>query len=222
MVYKTEKFTKGKKEKRMQFLRWVVVVALAVSFARAQAPHDFVEIININPDIILDIRYAASDNFLNKPVYDEARCFVRYAAAVKLDSIQQELESIGLGLKIFDGYRPLSVQKQMWKILPDNRYVANPANGSRHNRGAAVDVSLVDSAGNDLAMPTDFDDFSPKAHHDYQDLPAKVRRNRWILKTVMMKYGFSPIRTEWWHYDLQGWRRFPITDKTFEEIDAEH
>jgi len=196
----------------------VLVIFLIFSFTSAQ-DQTFVELTKINSNIILDIRYATENNFLKRAVYPEARCFVRTEVAVRLDSVQNELESIGLGLKVFDGYRPLSVQKEMWKILPDNRYVADPANGSRHNRGAAVDVSLVDSKGKELNMPTEFDDFSERAHHNYQNISGKVKINRWILRTIMQKYGFTPIATEWWHYDLKGWEQYPVTDLSFSEIE---
>ena len=104
-----------------------------------------VELTTINPNILLDIRYATGNNFLKETVYPSARCFLVRAAAMQLDSVQNELEQQGLGIKVFDGYRPFSVTKKMWEILPDDRYVANPKNGSRHNRGAAVDLTLVDS-----------------------------------------------------------------------------
>lgn len=185
----------------------------------AQSANDFVEINKLNPNIQLDIRYATKNNFLKEAVYPEARCFLRYKAAVKLDSIQKELEQIGLGLKIFDGYRPLSVQKKMWQVLPDSRYVANPANGSRHNRGAAVDLTLVDSTGNELKMPTPFDSFEEQAHHDYVFKDKEIMQNRRILRNVMEKYGFTPIKTEWWHYDLKGWQNYNIEDISFKEID---
>jgi len=135
-----------------------------------------------------------------------------------LDTIQKELEMIGLSLKVFDGYRPLSVQKKMWKILPDDRYVANPKKGSRHNRGMAVDLTLVDTKGNLLPMPTEFDSFSKKAHQNFQELPDDVKLNRWILKTIMEKHGFKSISTEWWHYDYKGWKSYNILDKSFEEL----
>lgn len=196
----------------------ITLLLFFIGLAQAQHDGDFVEISSINHKIVLDIRYATADNFLGKAVYAEARCFVRRIVALKLDSIQQELEKLGLGLKIYDGYRPLSVQKMMWKIMPDNRYVADPQNGSRHNRGAAVDITLVDSLGKELQMPTAFDDFTRRAHHNYQNFPAEVRINRWILRTIMEKYGFKPISSEWWHYDLKGWRRFDIVDKPFDEL----
>ncbi len=188
-------------------------------FAWGQSPYDLVDIHKINPNIRLDIRYATENNFIGRAVYPDDRCFVRYAAAVRLDSIQKELEEIGLGLKIFDGFRPLEVQCLMWEVMPDPRYVANPyKNGSRHNRGAAVDVSLVDSSGKELKMPTGFDDFTVRAHQAYQKLPSAVKRNRWILRTIMEKYGFKPITSEWWHYDLKNWQRFDIIDVPLEKL----
>ena len=183
-----------------------------------QTDDRFIEVTKLNPNIILDIRYATKNNFLKEIVYPQARCFLRCKAAIKLDSIQKELETIGLGLKIFDGYRPLSVQKKMWAVFPDDRYVANPKNGSRHNRGAAVDLTLVDSLGNYIKMPTNYDSFSEKAHHTFISKDKTVMRNRWILKTIMEKYGFKSLKTEWWHYDLIGWQEFEIMDVSFDDI----
>jgi len=177
-----------------------------------------IDITDINKNIILDIKYATKDNFLKEAVYPQARCYLVEEAALKIDSIQSELERQGLGLKIFDGYRPFSVTKKMWEILPDSRYVANPKNGSRHNRGAAVDLTLVDSAGTELEMPTKFDDFTEKAAHAYEDLPEQVIKNRRRLKDIMEKYGFSAIKSEWWHYDLKNYQKYPILDISFDEI----
>lgn len=179
---------------------------------------DFVEVVALNPQIKLDLRYATANNFLKRAVYPAARCYVRRLVAMRLDSVQRELETIGLGLKIFDGYRPLSVQKEMWKIMPDSRYVADPAKGSRHNRGAAVDVTLVDSLGNELEMPTPFDDFSEKASHDYMKVSAQARQNRWILKMIMQKFGFFPLKDEWWHYDYREWKNYEVSDVTFDDL----
>ena len=181
-----------------------------------------VDMEQVNPNILLDIRYATPNNFLNEAVYPAARCFVLEPVAIRLDSVQRELEARGLGLKIFDGYRPHSVTRKMWQILPDERYVANPEKGSRHNRGAAVDLTLVDSSGVELEMPTEFDDFSENASHSYEQLPDHIKANRNLLKEIMIKYGFMPLETEWWHYDLIGYDRYPILDKSFEEIDLEN
>jgi zinc D-Ala-D-Ala dipeptidase len=182
-------------------------------------PIELVDVAGINKNIIFDIKYATKDNFLKEVVYSQARCFLVKEAALKIDSIQTELEHQGLGLKIFDGYRPFSVTEKMWQILPDDRYVANPKNGSRHNRGAAVDLTLVDSTGRELEMPTKFDDFTEKAAHAYQDLPEQAIKNRKRLKDIMEKYGFSAIKSEWWHYDLKNYKEYPILNLSFEQID---
>ncbi|MHB2154908.1 D-alanyl-D-alanine dipeptidase [Calditrichota bacterium GD2] len=201
----------------------IFFLVLSLSFIYGQPPDktpEFVDIQKMNPSIILDIRYATSNNFLHRAVYDQARCFLVKEAALKLNEVQKELQTLGLGLKIFDAYRPLSVQKAMWQIMPDARYVANPAKGSRHNRGCAVDLTLVDSTGKELPMPTEYDDFTKRAHHNYMKLPASIRLNRWILKTVMEKHGFKPISSEWWHYDMVGWQKYPVMDLSFSQIDS--
>jgi D-alanyl-D-alanine dipeptidase len=193
---------------------------LVYSHAQDKSFVNLVDISTVNSRIILDIKYATKNNFLNQAVYSSPRCFVLKTVALKLDSIQQELESHGLGLKIYDGYRPYSVTKLMWEILQDERYVANPKNGSRHNRGAAVDLTIVDSSGHEIEMPTGFDDFTDKASHNYMDLPQTVIDNRNLLKSIMQKYGFTPIQSEWWHYDLKDYAKFPILDYRFEQIDS--
>ncbi|MCX7762433.1 MAG: M15 family metallopeptidase [Candidatus Kryptonium sp.] len=184
------------------------------------SPEDtvLVDIQKINPRIVVEIKYATDDNFTGRKLYTVSRCFLRKFVALKLDSVQRELEKFGLGLKVWDCYRPLSVQKILWSIVPDERYVANPAKGSRHNRGCAVDLTLVDSSGKELPMPTKYDDFSEKAHRDYYNLPDTVIKNRKLLEDVMKKYGFIPLPTEWWHFDSEGWERFSILDIPLEEL----
>jgi D-alanyl-D-alanine dipeptidase len=180
---------------------------LAAMFAPGSG---FVDIAALNPHIRLDIRYATTNNFTHRRVYEVARCMLREGTARKLDAVQRDLERMGLGLKVFDCYRPLSVQRKFWAILPDERYVADPAQGSRHNRGAAVDLTLVTSDGHELRMPTGFDDFTEKAHRDFQALPPEAIRNRTLLERVMKKRGFVPLPTEWWHFDDLDWRKYPI------------
>ncbi|MCD6376889.1 MAG: D-alanyl-D-alanine dipeptidase [Caldisericaceae bacterium] len=205
----------------MRKILFLILFFIAIAFAQQSKPiPEFVDIHQMDPSIVLDIRYATSNNFLHRAVYKQARCFLVKEAALKLQEVQNELKQLGLGLKIFDGYRPLRVQKKMWQIMPNPKYVANPAKGSRHNRGCAVDLTLVDSTGKELNMPTEFDNFTVKAHHNYMKLPARVRLNRWILKTVMEKHGFKSISSEWWHYDMVGWRKYPVMDFSFSEIDS--
>ncbi len=180
---------------------------------------DLIDIQSINPRIRVDIRYATANNFVGRPVYSRAKCFLRRKVAMKLDAIQQQLEKMGLGLKLWDGYRPLSVQKVFWEIMPDERYVAPPQIGSRHNRGAAVDLTLVDKEGKELKMPTDFDDFSLKAHRNYERLPKDVIYNRMLLENVMSEYGFIPMPSEWWHFDDAEGESYPIEDRSLEELE---
>ena len=179
---------------------------------------DIVDIKDVNPRIIVDMRYATDDNFTKKRLYDSNTCFLRKSTAVKLDAVQKKLQGMNLGLKVWDCYRPLAVQRIFWAILPDERYVANPETGSRHNRASAVDVTLVDSQGKELQMPTGFDDFSPRAGHHYQDLPDHAIRNRELLKALMEKAGFIPLSEEWWHYDDEKWMQFDMMDVPFQDL----
>ncbi|HAX78257.1 MAG TPA: peptidase M15 [Cyanobacteria bacterium UBA11372] len=171
-----------------------------------------IDIPSVNPSIVLDIRYATQNNFTKRRLYPVARCLLRATVARKLSLVQQDLEKRGLGLKVYDCYRPLSVQRQMWRLFPNPRYVANPAIGSRHNRGAAVDVTLVDRNGDELEMPTEFDNFTVRAHVNYQGGSSQSRRNRQLLKNIMEKHGFISMPTEWWHFDADDWRKFSILD----------
>jgi D-alanyl-D-alanine dipeptidase len=171
-----------------------------------------------NPRILREIRYATTDNFTKRKLYDSAACWLNGVAAARLDAVQQEIEKQGLGLKVWDCYRPLSVQRVFWALLPDERYVANPVKGSRHNRGAAVDLTLVDAYGRELPMPTPHDDFSERAHRDFMDLPAEVIGNRARLEKAMVRHGFVPFPTEWWHFDSEGWESLPILDIEFSRL----
>ncbi len=176
--------------------------------------YQLVDIQTIAPDIRLDMRYATANNFLKTPVYPVARCLLRAPVAQALKAAQADLRTQGLGLKLYDCYRPLSVQRIMWKILPNSNYVANPATGSRHNRGAAVDLTLIDAQGKELEMPTEFDDFSERAGRDSEVMTPAARRNVDILTAAMERHGYTSIVTEWWHYDGPDWRRFGILNKS--------
>lgn len=177
-----------------------------------------IDISKVNSKIALDIRYATTNNFLKRKIYPVGRCVLRGAAATRLSQVQTELSKNGLGLKVYDCYRPLSVQKQMWQVMPDSRFVANPALGSRHNRGAAVDLTLIDRNGKELEMPTGYDDFTEKAYGDYSGGSVQSRKNRQILQDAMKKAGFIPLATEWWHFDAPGWDKFSILDVSFGQI----
>lgn len=170
--------------------------------------------------LVTDFKYATSNNFTHHILYNNPQAYVRLPVAILLKKVQEELIAKGLGLKVFDAYRPYSVTKEMWKVIPDERYAANPAKGSGHNRGAAVDVTLVKiSTGEELPMPTGFDDFSEKAHHTYMNLPEEVLQNRALLKTIMEKHGFISLSTEWWHYSLSNAATdFELLDLSFNEL----
>ena len=180
-----------------------------------------VDIQKINPKIKIDIRYATADNFMKEPLYPEARCLLRREVAEKLSKVQADLEKRGRGLKIFDGYRPLSVQKKMWARFPLEGYISNPAKGSNHNRGAAVDVTLVDSKGAELPMPSAYDEFSERAHRDYSGGTEEQRKNRKILEEAMQKEGFVGISKEWWHFDDKDAKQYPILDLNFSSVGNE-
>ena len=164
------------------------------------------------PGVLVDLRYATADNFFRQKFYTDTRALLRPDTAKKLAAAQTEFTERGLKLKIWDAWRPLRVQREMWKVKPDANYVADPARGSRHNRGAAVDVTLVDNNGQELDMGTGFDDFSPRAHLDAAGLTDAAQKNRKLLRDVMERHGFKPLRTEWWHYDDADWEKYGLLE----------
>jgi D-alanyl-D-alanine dipeptidase len=179
----------------------------------SEAAGDFVDVSEIIPEVIIDLKYATPDNVFGQVLYATDECLLRREVAVALARVQKKLRALGLQLVIWDGYRPLSVQKKMWQQVPDERYVANPDKGSRHNRGAAVDVTLADSTGSLLSMPTGYDDFSEKAHRGCSTVDTEAAGNAVRLERVMHSEGFTGLPTEWWHFDYKGWEDYPITDK---------
>lgn len=192
---------------------------LITDYSQVSSANRLVDIQSINPNIRLDIRYATPNNFLNRTLYPVPRCLLRLPFAQRLSEVQKDLETMGLGLMVYDCYRPWSVTWQMWQILPDSRYVGNPARGSRHNRGAAVDLTLVDlRTGQPLEMPTDYDDFTEKAWRDYTGNEPQVRRNSNLLELKMKQHGFEPLMTEWWHFDAQGWERYGLLNISLDRV----
>ena len=165
------------------------------------------------------MRYATARNFVGEPVYPVARCLLRRAVAERLVEASAAVRARGFRLKLWDCYRPFSVQEAFWARVPDPRYVARPVRedgvprrGSKHNRGAAVDLTLIAADGSALELPTDHDDFSPRAHRDGAWSPA-ARRHAEVLDRAMTGAGFTGIETEWWHYDGPGWKRYPLSDE---------
>jgi len=172
---------------------------------------EWLEVNELDETILTDIRYATENNFMKEQVYDCGRCFLRADVAKAVVKAHQELQKQGLGLKMFDCYRPRPVQWELWRKVPNPNYVADPRKGSMHNRGSAVDLTIVDAEGNELDMGTDYDYFGKEGHHDYTGLPKEVLENRALLKHIMGKYGFRWIRTEWWHYSYKP-KSYPLSD----------
>jgi len=178
-----------------------------------------VEIKKYIPGIQLDIRYATTNNFTHHVMYSQARSFARLPVVMALQQVEAELKLKGLGLKIYDAYRPYSVTAKFYEVTPDTNFVADPRKGSKHNRGCAVDLSLINlKTGKELDMPTGFDSFSKKAAANYPDLSPAEINNRELLKTVMQAHGFKVISTEWWHYDFNGWQNYELLDVPFSAL----
>ncbi|WP_066832857.1 M15 family metallopeptidase [Rufibacter ruber] len=197
----------------------VTTVALYRQQVAQDPSHELVELQSYVPGLVLDIKYATADNLVGEPVYKIAAAYARKPVADALQKVQADLKSLGLGLKIYDGYRPYHVTEHFFRKVKEKAYVANPKDGSRHNRGCAVDLTIVRlSDGKELEMPTPYDATVVKSHPDYPHVSAQVKKNRTLLITVMERHGFTVFHNEWWHYDFKDWRRFPLMDIPFEKL----
>ncbi|PJB00152.1 MAG: peptidase M15 [Ignavibacteria bacterium CG_4_9_14_3_um_filter_36_18] len=193
----------------------ILLLIITLSSIDAQSSNDeLVPVRQLIPGIHLDLKYSTTDNFTSQKLYTVDEAYLTIGAIKKLKLVQDSLRNItiydglnypqGIGLKIYDGYRPRAVQYLMWEIFPNPIYVADPTSGSVHNRGAAVDLTLIDlSTGLELPMPTEFDFFGPEAGHSYNNLPSNILANRALLKNMMINVGgFSIYEAEWWHYSI--------------------
>lgn len=171
----------------------------------------FMELTKLDPSIKLDIKYATKDNFTKTQIYDCPKCLLRPEAAIAIEKAHKALKVKGLGLKMFDCYRPKPYQQRLWDKVPNPDYVTPPAKGSMHSRGAAVDLTIVDAEGKELDMGTPYDFFGKAAHTDHTNLPKKVLENRRLLRETLEKVGFKGIRTEWWHFSYQS-KTWPLSD----------
>jgi len=181
---------------------------------------ELVELVRLDPTIKLDIRYATSNNFLGRPVYTEARAFLQRPAAEALVRANKSLRKKGYGLIIHDGYRPWSVTKIFWDATPEDKkqFVADPSQGSRHNRGCAVDLSLYDlKTGKEVVMPSEYDEMTDRSHINYAGGSDDQRRLRDLLRSAMEAEGFAVYEPEWWHYDYKDWKEYPILNISFSE-----
>jgi zinc D-Ala-D-Ala dipeptidase len=187
----------------------------------ADPEKQMVELKSLIPTINYDLRYASTNNFMNRlmyPAYTNVT-FMRTDAAKGLAKVQEELAEKGLGLKIYDAYRPYSVTVRFWELVKDERYVANPSKGSGHNRGIAVDLTIIElKSGEELDMGTGFDNFSDTAHWSFTDLSEKIKENRKLLRSLMEKNGFKAFDTEWWHFYLINGNKYELLDIPFKKL----
>ena len=175
-------------------------------------------VVDEDPTIVIDLKYATTNNFTGKKIYNQSACVLQEGTMAKLKKANTEFKTLGYRIKIWDAYRPADVQKYFWTLVPDSRFIANPNQaGSRHNRGAAVDITLVDNKGNELVMPTKFDTFTEKAYRN-APMSKEAKDNLEILTRIMTKNGFNPIETEWWHYDDSEADKYPILNIPFSEL----
>ena len=172
----------------------------------------FVNLKEYSSDFVYDLKYATTDNFLNQKVYDCDKCYLRLSTVNALISANNDFIAKGYKIKIFDCYRPIDVQKKMWEIVSNPIYVADPKKGSIHNRGGAIDITLVDFDGNELNMGTSFDYFGIESSHDYQNLSTEILKNRKLLKEIMLKNNFKSFDSEWWHYNLKDANLFNLSN----------
>ena len=184
-----------------------------MSFEREPRDTVLVALHSVIPDLLTDVRYATADNFTGRVLYSTDTLYARRAVADALLKAQDIALTHNLQLKVYDAYRPLSIQRFMWSIVPDERYVADPAKGSRHNRGCALDLTLCNAQGKELEMGTGYDEFTEKAASTYTDLPEHILNNRGLLTSIMKQAGFTVLPSEWWHFDLDGWEQFAILNE---------
>lgn len=175
---------------------------------------NLVKLTDLIPDLVVELIYATPHNFTKVAVYPEgAIAYLCPEPAMRLKKVQDSLRKKGLRLKVWDAYRPHSVQKIFWNLVPDPRYVGNPAVGSKHSRGAAVDVTLIDASGKELPMPSEFDDFSERAHRTNRNCDPEVLKNVDLLTDEMVAAGFGHYPTEWWHFEDPDWKNYPLLDE---------
>jgi zinc D-Ala-D-Ala dipeptidase len=180
-----------------------------------------IELTNLSNSIKLDIKYATADNFVGRAVYPEARAFLQRPAAEAVVRVHKRLKKKGLGIVIFDGYRPWTITKLFWDVVPEDKrkFVANPERGSKHNRGCAVDLSIYDlKTGGLVPMPSAYDEFTERASPDYKGGTDTERANRDMLRQLMESEGFTVNPNEWWHFDYKDWERYAIYDIAFSDV----
>jgi D-alanyl-D-alanine dipeptidase len=217
IIFSTSNFARAQKDSSL------VVISKFKNYKELVASDHskkMVELKTIVPNLVYDLRYATVNNFMHQKLYKNGNeTFLRSPVAEALSKVQQELNEKGLGLKIWDAYRPYSVTVKMWEPIKDDRYVADPKKGSGHNRGGAVDLTIINlKDGNELNMGTGFDNFSDTAHPTFTNLPEEILQNRLLLKNTMEKFGFIGLQTEWWHFYWKELNKFEVMDIDFKKF----
>lgn len=222
----------------ISLLASLLILLATAPTALAQDPHpagmpkeqgnfrapDLVELVKLDPSIKLDIRYATANNFLGRQVYPEARAFLQRPAAESLIRVHRAMQKKGYGVLVFDGYRPWAITKVFWDATPASKknFVANPAKGSKHNRGCAVDMSLFDlKTGKEIPMPSEYDEMTERAYPNYKGGTAEQRKMRDMLRAAMESEGFTVNEYEWWHFDYKSWHEYPILNIGFDQITSQ-
>lgn len=195
-----------------------IVKSQELPFTQSETISDtsFVNIKDYSSDFVYDMKYATNDNFLKIQVYECAECYLRLKTVKALLKANERFISKGYRIKLFDCYRPLDVQTKMWSIVSNPNYVANPKKGSIHNRGGAVDVTLVDSNGKELDMGTSFDFFGKESSHEFENFSEEVKSNRKLLRNGMIRFGFRIFDSEWWHYNLKNAKKDNLSNFKWE------
>lgn len=184
------------------------------------ASKELIDLAKFIPGIELDIRYATENNFTKEKIYAMSKAYARKPVAEALKNAQAEFAKQGVGIKIFDAYRPYSATVKFYEVYKDTTYVASPYRGSRHNRGCAIDMTLVDlKTGKELVMPTEFDSFKREAWPSTPVSDPTVKKNRELIISIMSKHGFKVNSSEWWHFDFRGWEKFEVLDIDFEDLE---
>ena len=221
---------------RKQILRFalplICFILFSSAFAQNAPPKEdnkreahLVELIKLDSTIKLDIRYATDDNFVGKAVYPEARAFLQEPAAKALLGVHKKLKKQGLGIMIFDGYRPWAITKLFWEVTPEDKrkFVADPEKGSKHNRGCAVDLTIYNlKTGRPVPMPSGYDEFTERSSPDYTGGTVEERANRDLLRKLMEDKGFAVNANEWWHFDYKNWEDYAIYDISFADAAKEN
>jgi D-alanyl-D-alanine dipeptidase len=216
-------------EMKLKHVIFIALISIALINCKAKPPQetgefkptDLVELTRLDTSIHLDIRYATSNNFVGRPVYKEARAFLQRPAAGALLRVSASLKPLGYGLVVFDGYRPWSITKLFWKVTPADKhnFVADPAKGSKHNRGCAVDLSLYDlTTSKEIEMTGNYDEMTKRSYPNYTGGTSEQRKMRDLLRSKMEAQGFTVYEYEWWHFDYKDWKEYKITNVPFSKI----